>query len=620
MREFRWSYVNPYCILRDLLINLWVILLCVAIAWMGSQIVLENLHKPEYTSTATYFIAPKDSTNSAYSNISSGYQIAGVLSTVFESQILAQKTAEAMGLRYLPAKLNTSVVEYTNLLRLQVVAATPELAFRTIVAIMENHPKVSDYVVNNAVAEVLEPPTVPSSPSNYIPLRATQRTASIVATLLATAILVVLSVLRDTVKTEDALRQSIDAQIYGTVRHEVKNKTIKSKLQHLNKVVLISNPVTSFSFNESIKRICTKLEYAATLRGHKTFLISSASENEGKSTLAANLAIGLSMRGFRVLLVDGDLKRPSQYKVLDRDSSTVQDFADYLREKASFEHVLQHDEQTGLHLLINRHSYRNSSELLSSPQMKEMMQRISRMMDFVIVDSAPITLTADTEVLASLCDTALLVVRQDHSFVQTINDAVDKLAENTELLGCVFNRERTLHTISGSYERKYGHYYKKIRHNTKVSGKEQKQGDFDRMGLEENKPPNVALYSEKILQDANVRQQMMMYSVQHGVSKASMQYECSKKTVHKWLNRWDGNVSSLEEQSQRPKSSPRKQSKSEKKLVKRYAQKYPKDYLLGYQIAGQHGYKRSFGCYKRTSLKLLGKAKGKPKKQKKPKP
>ncbi len=461
MREFRWSYVNPYCIIKDLLINLWVILLCVAIAWMGTQIVLENLYKPEYTSSTTYFITPKDSTKSAYSNISGGYQIAGVLSTVFESQILAQKAAEAMGLSKLPAKLSTSVVEYTNLLRLQAVAASPELAFRTIVAIMENHPKVSDYVVNNAVAEVLEPPTVPTSPSNYIPLRAAQRTASFVAALLATAILVVLSVLRDTVKTEDALRQSIDAQLYGTVRHEVKNKTIKSKLQRLNKVVLISNPVTSFSFNESIKRICTKLEYAATLRGHKTFLVSSASESEGKSTLAVNLAIGMAKRGYRVLLIDGDLKRPSQYKLLDRASATVHDFAGYLREKAPFENVLQHDEQTGLHLLINRHSYRNSSELLSSPRMKDMMQRVSLMMDFIFVDSSPIALTADTEVLASLCDAALLVVRQDHSFVQTINDAIDKLTENTELLGCVFNRERTLYAVGGSYERKYGHYYGK---------------------------------------------------------------------------------------------------------------------------------------------------------------
>jgi capsular polysaccharide biosynthesis protein len=167
VREFRWSYVNPYCILRDLLINLWVILLCVAIAWMGTQIVLENLHKPEYTSTTTYFITPKDSSNTAYPDISSGYQIAGILSTLFESQILAQKAAEAMGLRRLPAKLITSVVEYTNLLRLQVVAASPELAFRTIVAIMETHPKVADYVVNNAVAEVLEPqPCRPPPPTS----------------------------------------------------------------------------------------------------------------------------------------------------------------------------------------------------------------------------------------------------------------------------------------------------------------------------------------------------------------------------------------------------------------------------------------------------------------------
>lgn len=461
MREFRWSHVNPYCILKDLAVNLWVVVLCAAMAWMGTQVVLENLYRPEYTSTATYYITPKDSTRPAYSNISTGGQMAGALVNVFQSQVLEQKTAEAMGVEALPATVKASQIEYTNLLRLQAVSGSPEDAFRTMRALMDTHPKVSDYVVNNAVVEVLEPPTVPTGPSNFIPLRQTQRSAALIAALLAAAALVVLSVLRDTVKTEDAARELIDAPLYGTLPEEIKNKTLRSKLRRLVKAVMITNPATSFQFSEAIKAICTKLEYAASLRGIKVFLIASASENEGKSTTAVNLALGLVKRGYRVLLLDGDLKRPAAYKLLDKPKGTLNELSSFLRGKQSLEDVVTLDERTGLYLLINRHSSRNSADLLASPQMAQLVSDVARMMDFVIVDSSPLALAADTEVLSALCGAALLVVRQDHSYVQTLNDAVDKLSDNTELLGCVFNRARTLPLPGGSTGRRVDYNYGK---------------------------------------------------------------------------------------------------------------------------------------------------------------
>ena len=79
----------------------------------------------------------------------------------------------------------------------------------------------------------------------------------------------------------------------------------------------------------------------------------------------------------------------------------------------------------------------------------------------------------------------------------------------------------------------------------------------------------------KISQDAYARQRMMLYCEQHGSTKASIRYGCSRKTVYKWRSRWDGSVTSLEERSRRPLSNPRKQSRSEEKLGKRYARNYP---------------------------------------------
>jgi len=92
---------------------------------------------------------------------------------------------------------------------------------------------------------------------------------------------------------------------------------------------------------------------------------------------------------------------------------------------------------------------------------------------------------------------------------------------------------------------------------------------------------------EKVSQDAYARQRMLAYCSQHGVTKTSIRYNCSRKTVYKWKRRWDGRAGSLEERSRRPHRSPCKQSESEEKLVMRYARKYPGDHLFGYQKACQ---------------------------------
>ncbi len=461
MREFRWSYINLFTVLKDVLLHLWVVVLCAAIAWMGTQLVLENIYKTEYTSSATLFITPKDSTKAAYSNISTGYQMAGVLSNIFTSQIMARKAAEAMGMDRLPARVSAQIVENTNLLRLSATGDSPEDAFLTVRSIMDNHPKVSNYVADNVVAEILEPPLVPSSPSNYIPLRSSQRLAAMFGALAAMAIIVVLSVLRDTVKTEDGARNLIDAPLYGTLPYESKNKTIKSKLQKRNKAILITNLITSFRYTQGIKRISTKMEYTASLRGKKVILVHSAGENEGKSSVAANLALDLASRSPRVLLVDADLRRPAQYKLFSVQQGAHREMADFLKGNASFQDVLYKDAQSGLHLLLNRQSYASSAEMVASREMGAMLDYARERMDYVIVDSPPIVLAADTEGLATLCDAALLVVRQDNAYVYTVNDTIDKLSESTELLGTVFNAAITLNSAAGAANRKYGNYYKK---------------------------------------------------------------------------------------------------------------------------------------------------------------
>ena len=123
---------------------------------------------------------------------------------------------------------------------------------------------------------------------------------------------------------------------------------------------------------------------------------------------------------------------------------------------------------------------------------------------------------------------------------------------------------------------------------------------------------------DKIAQDNQYRQRMMAYSEHHGVEETANRYHVCRKTVWKWSKRWDGTAKSLEEKSRRPKSSPRKQKPWEIELVKRMRKKYGKDLLLGYQKAREKGYKRSYGCFKRTAEKEIPLKKKAPKRKNKP--
>lgn len=120
--------------------------------------------------------------------------------------------------------------------------------------------------------------------------------------------------------------------------------------------------------------------------------------------------------------------------------------------------------------------------------------------------------------------------------------------------------------------------------------------------------------------DAHWRQRMLQYCQKHGPTQTSIRYRQSRKTIWKWQNRWDGTWQSLVDRCRRPHSSPRRQSRSEEKLVKRYGKQYRGDLLLGFQKARAYGYTRSYGCFKRTVQRLLGKASVHKKKAKKPKP
>ena len=127
---------------------------------------------------------------------------------------------------------------------------------------------------------------------------------------------------------------------------------------------------------------------------------------------------------------------------------------------------------------------------------------------------------------------------------------------------------------------------------------------------------------QKNTQEAAFRQRVLEHQKKgHSVTDTANRYHVSRKTVHKWRNRWDGTPQSLVDKSRRPQRSPRKQTEKEIRLVRQQAKKYKwQDHILAYQGAMERGYTRSFGCFTKTVRKLFEDKPKQVKKKRKNKP
>lgn len=437
---FHWAELNPLCLLRRLGRDALTIAAAGLIAVMVALTALQSLYRPEYTASATMAVSVKSGGySSVLSNLTVSAEIADTFTELFESNMFSGIATSQLGRDTLPGTLEASVLPETNILVLKVTADSPEDAFRTLQLLLENYDAVSEYVFQNVILKVLDSPTVPTAPSNPVDRGTLLRRAFLGGAGAMMVVLLAIAVLSDTVQTSQALRRKLDVKLFATIHHEVKNKTLRTKLKKANKGLLITMPVASFCFTEEVYKLASKVDFAARHGERKVILVTSVAENEGKSTVAANLALALTQGGRKVLLMDADLHKAAQFKLFH--SKPAVELADMLQGEAPY--APEYLEREHLYTLFSTRSSDGAAELIASPAMAELLERARQEMDYIIIDSPPMALFSDVEALADQADLSLLVVRQDVSPARRINDTVDMLSQcRSELLGCVFNDVR----------------------------------------------------------------------------------------------------------------------------------------------------------------------------------
>jgi polysaccharide biosynthesis transport protein len=195
--------------------------------------------------------------------------------------------------------------------------------------------------------------------------------------------------------------------------------------------------------------------------GGKIIGIVSALPGEGKTTVAAGLAAFVAKSGGRALLVDADLRNPSMTRALGYTNAPG--LLNMVAEKSNFDDLVITDSKFGFNFLPSATQSKpsNSSDVLNSPAMKEMLRLASKDYDYVLVDLPPIIPVVDVKAVAHLFDAFVLVVEWGSTSTNEILKAVNSSSVLSErLLGAVLNKanETVMHRFEGYSDRRYLYY------------------------------------------------------------------------------------------------------------------------------------------------------------------
>ena len=214
-------------------------------------------------------------------------------------------------------------------------------------------------------------------------------------------------------------------------------------------LITLTDPRSPVS--EAYRTLRTNLEFFSLDEPIRTLVVTSPEPEEGKSTVLANLAVTLAQGGKRVILVDCDLRRPTQHTLFGLDNTTGL-MTMMLDEAAQSDPPLHETPVDGLQVLPAGPLPPNPAELLGSRRMKETMTTLLEQADMLLFDAPPVLAVTDALVLAVQTDGVLLVVKAGSTRREHVQRAKERLERvNSRIVGAVLNNAPTDSMLQGYY-------------------------------------------------------------------------------------------------------------------------------------------------------------------------
>lgn len=244
-------------------------------------------------------------------------------------------------------------------------------------------------------------------------------------------------------------------------KHSVKRTAAENTNSSVNNVL---NDKTPFSITEAYKTARTNILFSlADVDGCKKIIFTSAEPGEGKTTSILNTAITFSQTGAKVLVIDGDMRKPRIHRYLEIEKTNG--LSDLLIGLIDDKTAIHHCEKKGIDCIPAGQIPPNPVELLSSDKMKNLLDRVSENYDYIFIDTPPVTVVTDAASMASFVDGYVLIVRHNY----TIHELLEKEREalifaEAKILGYMVNDIKPMGGIGygkyGAYGNRYRYKYR----------------------------------------------------------------------------------------------------------------------------------------------------------------
>ncbi len=211
---------------------------------------------------------------------------------------------------------------------------------------------------------------------------------------------------------------------------------------------------------EAFRHLRTSVLLSSAGHAPKVLVVTSCVPAEGKTTTTLNLAVSLAQTGARVLIIDADMRRPRIHSAFGIEN--VRGLCNILANETSETEtlaLLQHEQESGVHLLPAGPIPPNPAELIGSEQMRKLLTELSSMFDHIVIDSPPIASFTDGVLLSAMSDGVLLVISASESSRKIILRSQQALIDvGAKILGVVLNRV-DLRSPDYYYGYRYYRYY-----------------------------------------------------------------------------------------------------------------------------------------------------------------
>jgi receptor protein-tyrosine kinase len=343
------------------------------------------------------------------------------------------------------AKLNTVIlvinVTDPSAARAQVLANAVAREFVSFVGELETPPGKAAATVKATIVDAASRPSVPVSPK---PLR-NIALGLVLGAMLGAGLAVLRESFDSSIKSTKLLEELSGAPMLGAITFDPK------AVDH----PLITSLDPYSPRVEAFRVLRTNLQFINPGQDHKVFVVTSSLPGEGKTTTATNLAIALAEGGDQVVLLEGDLRRPKVSEYL-RVAGSV-GVTTVILGRVGIDGAIQ-SVQDGLDVLTSGRVPPNPAELIKSEGMGDIVDKLRRKYDYVIIDAPPLLPVTDASLLATRADGAILVARYGETTHDQVAAAANRIEQvNARLIGVVLNM--TPKGGAGRYGYGYGYGY-----------------------------------------------------------------------------------------------------------------------------------------------------------------